>query len=820
MELKTAAELSDAVNALENLISEQKSELTRNEAETRFHIIDCIIQAVLGWARDDFRLEVADGRAYTDYELGAPVTVIWEAKREGKVFTVPVRSRRGLVHDLASMAAASEEAREAINQVNRYCLTRGAEVAVATNGHQFIAFCPREPDLTGIIAGKCVAVSSLSDFHNNIGRLWDLLSPEGIRQGTLKDFLLRMAAPPAPKKISSGILNYPQFIQPSQLQQSLSNMAHLLLINIELQEDIEQQFFEECYCESGALSQHALLSKQMLNARYASLFPADEQSPRVEPVMAKPGKPLLTPEVLSDAISNRPIVLLGDVGVGKSSFLKHLMYVSAYDEFQHALYIYVDLGRTGALSDSLKDVVLDQIEEILLREYSVDILAADFVKSVYKADIKRFDRTLEGSCKESEPKEYARYLRDFLIKKQNDRAAHIKAAIGYLAKERRKQIIIALDNSDQRDSETQQDAFIFSQTMASDWKATVFVSMRPRTFYQSKRSGALSAYPHRVFTIAPPRIDNVIRKRIQFALDVAEGRRNLDSLSQIRLNLSNIAAFLRVVLHSVEKNEDISLFLENITGGNIRALVELIANTIGSPNIDTEAVVRVLQEGGDFILPVHDWWKVALKGDYRYFDPSRSLSANVFSVFGPDPKEHFLMSMILAYLDVSGKHRNSEGFVTYAELSREMQVWGFRASSIESAVRLINNMRLVESNRRVTFDEDEAGLHGPLPDLWRINSVGAYHLRVWSTTFTYLDAVAVDIPLFDEEIYGDLSEAINRRTLADRLDRARAIRDYLSEIWDRSSISAEYFNWSVACREGDASFQKAERMLLRRSGSR
>ncbi|MDT8873330.1 hypothetical protein RAA17_24950 [Komagataeibacter rhaeticus] len=314
------------------------------------------------------------------------------------------------------------------------------------------------------------------------------------------------------------------------------------------------------------LSQHALLSKQMLNARYSSLFPPDEASPRIDPVVAKPGKPLLTPEVLSDAISNRPIVLLGDVGVGKSSFLKHLMYVSAYDEFQHALYVYVDLGRTGALSNDFKDVVLDQIEEALLTKYNVDLLEEDFVKAVYKADIRRFDRSIYGSLKESDPITYQRHLLDFLASKQKDRASHTKAAIGYLAKDRRKQIIIALDNSDQRDSETQSEAFIISQTMASDWKATVFVSMRPRTFYQSRRSGALSAYPHRVFTIAPPRIDVVIRKRIQFALDVAEGRRNLDSLSHIRLNLSNIAAFLHVILKTVDTNDAVNLFLENITG--------------------------------------------------------------------------------------------------------------------------------------------------------------------------------------------------------------------------------------------------------------
>lgn len=816
MDVITAAELSDGAKALQVLISEQTGAFDRNEAETRFHVIDYLIQGVLGWSRTEFRLENAKGRTFTDYELGTPPQIIWEAKREGNAFTVPLRTKRGLIHDIASMSAASEEAREAINQVNRYCLDRGAEIAVATNGRQLIAFCPQEADLTGIIPGKCLVISSLEEFQKHLARLWDFLSPEGIRQGALNSFLHRVAAPNAPKKLSSTIPNYPQFIQPTPLQQSLANMAHLLLINIEMQEDIERQFFEECYCESGALSQHALLSKQMLNARYSSLFPAEEASPRVDPVVAKPGKPLLTPEVLSDAISNRPIVLLGDVGVGKSSFLKHLMYVSAYDEFQHALYVYVDLGRTGALSESLRDVVLDQIEDVLLNEYKVDILEAGFVKAVYRADIKRFDRGIYGSLKETDPQAYERHLLDLLSEKQSDRAAHTKAAIGYLAKERRKQVIIALDNSDQRDSETQQEAFIISQTMASDWKATVFVSMRPRTFYQSKRSGALSAYPHRVFTIAPPRIDNVIRKRIQFALDVAEGRRHLESLSQIRLNLSNIAAFLQVILNTIDKSNDVNLFLDNITGGNIRLLIELIANTVGSPNIDTEAIVRGLEELGEFVLPVHDWWKVAIKGDYHYYDPARSLSANVFSVFGPDQKEHFLMPMILAYLDSSGKHRNAEGFVTYTEISREMQSWGFRGSSIEAAIRLNNNMRLIESNRRISFDEDEAGLYGAIPDLWRISTVGAYHLRVWATAFPYLDAMAVDMPIFDEELFQELAETIRSLALEDRLERARAIRDYLSEIWDKSAISTEYFNWPFACQEGDTSFQKVERALARR----
>ncbi|MDT8873331.1 hypothetical protein RAA17_24955 [Komagataeibacter rhaeticus] len=156
--------------------------------------------------------------------------------------------------------------------------------------------------------------------------------------------------------------------------------------------------------------------------------------------------------------------------------------------------------------------------------------------------------------------------------------------------------------------------------------------------------------------------------------------------------------------------------------------------------------------------------------------------------------------------------------MTYTDLACEMQVWGFRASSIEAAVRLANNMRLVESNRRVTFDEDEAGLYGTLPDLWRINTVGVYHLRVWSTTFSYLDAMAVDMPFFDEEIFSELAGNIQSRTLEHRLDRATMVRDYLTEIWETSSISPEYFNWLESCHEGEDSFDRVRRALARRTG--
>ena len=76
--------------ALKRLLDEVASgDLNWNEADTRFRIIDRIILECLGWPRDSMRLERSHGRQYTDYELGNPRTVIWEAKRIGDQFQLP-----------------------------------------------------------------------------------------------------------------------------------------------------------------------------------------------------------------------------------------------------------------------------------------------------------------------------------------------------------------------------------------------------------------------------------------------------------------------------------------------------------------------------------------------------------------------------------------------------------------------------------------------------------------------------------------------------------------------------------------------------------
>src|SRR4029077_19945247 len=123
-----------------------------------------------------------------------------------------------------------------------------------------------------------------------------------------------------------------------------------------------------------------------------------------------------------------------------------------------------------------------------------------------------------------------------------------------------------------------------------------FVALRPSTFYQSKMTGALSGYQNKLLTISPPPADEVIQKRLTFAVRVAEGKVAPAALSQIRLELGNVVAFLQATLRSIRTSDVIRAFLSNITGGNTRAVIELITGFCGSPNVDSKKIVRIEQE--------------------------------------------------------------------------------------------------------------------------------------------------------------------------------------------------------------------------------
>lgn len=798
---------------LQSLIQNYRNLNCINEAETRFQFIDQLLISCLGWDRNLVRVERYENGDFTDYELGEPRGLILEAKKEDIYFEIPSTRKSKLVTSIRSICDLSPAAKTAIEQVQRYCASRGVRVAAICNGPQIIAFIASRFDGKSPLDGHALVIDGFDHLLDNFARIYETLSPQGVASNKLAQYLEENGIFGIPDKISTFIRNYPSFRYQTNSASQLRLIAELLLEDIIRTEDLEKQFYRDCYCESGALAQDALISKNLLRSRYAALFDPSEASPTLTPAKPKGTSPLSN-EIVAEGLSRRPIILIGDVGVGKTSFIKNLILVHAENEFKNSIYIYLDLGVNVVLDSDLEGYVHNEIHKQLESKYNYNISSLEFISTIYKEDIERFEKGAYGPLKNVDPSQYQLKLSEMLAAKVAHIDQHLRLSFLKIGKETRKQIVVIIDNIDQRELDLQQKAFIASQSIAQHWGAVVFLAVRPNTFHESKRSGSLSAYPNKVFYIMPPRPEQVLERRLVFALNMAEGRLPVESLSSVSLNLNDISAFIRALLVAIRRNPQVSEFLSNITGGNVRSMIDFVTKFIGSPNVDSDKIIDFMTNGEDYIIPIHEFSKAALLGDYAHYHPNSSIAINLFDVRFPDRREHFLCCIVVAFLNYDSSHRTSDGFVETRSITAELQSQGFTLEQLASALRRLTNKKLIETSQRVTFEETSgAELRGELPESFRITTVGAYHLTRWCGTFAYIDAMVFDTPIFDVDARRVCGFELESFDIKHRYKRAVGFRNYLSETWMSSGISVPYFNWRAVCEQSQPTFDSVSNFI-------
>ena len=166
--------------------------------------------------------------------------------------------------------------------------------------------------------------------------------------------------------------------------------------------------------------------------------------------------------------------------------------------------------------------------------------------------------------------------------------------------------------------------------MASDR----FVTLRPETFYNSEREGAISGYHPRVFTISPPRTDVMLRLRINFALkQLRESGRPGAFPGGIQVDSESLEIFLEMLAANLSSNEPLSRLLDNLAGGNMRLALQFVTDFIGSGHIDTQKIIDK-QRTHRYTVPTHEFLRSIMFGDHRYYDPGLFPHPNRFGSHG------------------------------------------------------------------------------------------------------------------------------------------------------------------------------------------
>ena len=676
------------------------------------------------------------------------------------------------------------------SQMVLYCQTRGVPFGAVCNGHQIVAFLASRTDSIAPMKGQALVLPSLVHMRDGFRDLWDCLSQRGVSARGLASHLQNAGDRHPPDKLSVRVHNYPRHQVRNELQSNLQIFGDLIIEDVGKLPPNEKDFLTACYADSGALSQYALISKAILQTRYSAAFQESLSGPLLSPATEKGGKSVITAEMLAQSATRRPILLIGDVGVGKTMFVRHFINVDAADILKDAIILYLDLGVKPTLEAELDEYLQEELSRQLYELYSIDITDRNFVQGVYNVDLQSFDKGIYGSLREFNLPEYELKKIALLESKINNTQEHLKRCLEHIHKGRKQQIVIFLDNVDQRTDDFQQKAFLIGQSMAELWPAMVFVSLRPETFHKSKAGGALSAYHVKAFTISPPRVDRVSQKRLQYAINLLALGQIGQSIEGVTMsvNLDKLSDFLSVIKMSFEKNVELIEFVDNVSGGNIRLALDFIRVFVGSGNVDTGKILDIYRDSGTYTVPLHEFLRAVIYGDQRDYDPRASQITNLFDIRSPDGREHFLGPIALAFIGLEARPAANSGYVDAEEIYAYAQSLGFQPAQIAGVLEKVLGQKLVETEKK--------DLVGERFDFqarrFRITSVGSYYYQKLLGTFTYVDAVVIDTPVVAREWREKISDVANIRG---RLARAETFREYLDSQWVDLENASDVFNW-------------------------
>jgi hypothetical protein len=517
---KTPLELKEAVEEAFSKFKADRRLRQANEATTRVELIDRVLQAV-DWPSFEVDREVPSGTGrFLDYELraGRDPWLVLEAKRIGATFeltkdgpktTGTMRPVQGL------LARGGEHLRDVMEQAATYANARGIPLACVSNGYQWIFFRGLSSQDRPWPKGWAIVFSTVEeilarfdDFLGCIGRAW---------AGT--SYLPRLLDRPVKGPIPTP--RVPRQLIPGRRPSSNSERVALLRsINQMLFTDIygedRREMLERCYVQPGIGGDFERSVQRLLKD---SARPFSDDSSDIEQLIEGDTSKFVH-EVSKQEKSGfkDPILVVGHVGVGKTTFLNRAL--AEFRTGDSAFCGLIDLegrGHGGTVDATAEEraiareilAKLGTAAQTVLKHRGVSEAereqanpsAAETLRTLVREKLAE-ERELGEKLWVVDPTAWLRKEYEVLDQVRADSCSLLLVFIRHLrARFKRKDhlrypILIVLDNLDQATSEYQQCVYGLAQRIARQTPAVVIVCLREDTYMEGvERGGFLTSSP-------------------------------------------------------------------------------------------------------------------------------------------------------------------------------------------------------------------------------------------------------------------------------------------------------------------------------------
>lgn len=756
-----------------------------NEATTRFHIIDEILEKVLKWPKSEISIEEHIEGNYADYILKSktqkPLLII-ESKRVGKYFELPENLNVNKKFQKISVEKllTDDNIKSAILQVKEYCEDLLCQYSAITNGNVWILFKVTPTNQKPWKKLPAFVIKNIDFFKNDFTTAINLL---GYNNVTDKNSLQTNIG--VSKKNYSEvffpkhkIIAYDTLVTTNKYSSSFTSIARKFLGPIPIN---DSEFMDSCYVTNKG--QYDKLQQNVHGFLYDSLTPYFKNEGFRDFTVDKNGGAFGSNiiKIIKQENLDNVMILFGGRGSGKSTFLKRFLFhvrpseINMYSEIS-----LVDLIDSSQTNEQLSIEIWEKVRENIDKN-KILLAGREEIIELFKEEFEVYKKQILLDLHESS-NEYQSLLREFIANNINNVKLFCEK-ISTQLKQKNRGLIIFLDNMDQLNTDLQELCYLTAVEIAKKLSCLVIISMREERYYNAKIKGALDAYHTPGFHLSAPIIPEVINKRINYILeqldicpdiDLEYGIKNLEDLETIK-------NFLTICTYQLKNNSShLSKFLRYATHGDVRQALEFFKGFL----ISGYTNVYEIAQNPYWIFSVHQVVKPMMIPDRIFYDESLSRIPNIYRLRNDTNSSHFTGLRILNMLSQK-MTANPNGFIDSKIFIQEFtEKFQLLEDCILNLDVFIKNGLIESSNRLEEYSEKV--------DSIKITALGLYVLETLSHNFAYVDLISVDCGVFNESLCSYLSNSANREIglknqnkildrMQLRIERAEQFIKYLEE---------------------------------------
>lgn len=766
---------------------------TWSESDTRSKLIDTLLIDCLHWSENDIRRELSHDRQRLDYALSLihPIMII-EAKRASVGFPIN-KHQSTAITSITALVKSNPSVLEHLEQVRQYCVAWSAPIAVLTNGSTYMIFIAVRTDGVRWDAGKIIVLSDILGDKFDFSVLQNLLDRRSVTSGHLHRQLLGERQPGLPESVLSQY-EYPNAIIPrNAIGMALEPLLRSVFSDVSHEDSAE--VLDHCYVYPGESSLRDVQFETLLLDRPPSYVTSVVS---LNSLNAYKKFHASMQDYLSRGKWAQTVLLIGGVGVGKTMFLRRFFRQQIKDEkgTSRTVQFYIDFRKPGVDPNQIASLIYDRLVEQLFelegKEFSdngsykkFDFSSTDALQQIFWPQYQRFLRGPQGELETLDATEFAKEKIKFLASLKDDKNAFVRGAFRVLRERYHRHVCLAIDNADQCKPEYQENVYLYSRTLESDLQCLIIVALREEWYWHfgiRRSDGPLSAYHDIVFHVPAPRSREVLAKRLDYALSLAEDYKipaaSINFGQNIVLEAGHLAKYLRVCREAFFENEDITLFYEMTSNGVVRAALDIFLDFIRSGHTHIDEYLRSFIEGGSYTLTLHQVFKPVAYGDYRYYRSHRSRLPNLFNPL-EDGKDlsYFARAYVLRWLCDRRKAPSpaGDGYVPIGSTKAFAVSLGLSNQAVSDLLLDLVNRQLIEPDIRLAIE----------PSTWkfmRATGFGYYLTANLAGQSVYLEAVMLDTPIADTGLRNRISGLYKEGVKPPLNQRFLCQRDFLEQL--------------------------------------